>query len=263
MLRSPVMEPLKIGERVILLESRKDRQFMIELKPGRTLHTHGGVIKHDDVIGGSEGAVIKTHLGSEFIAARPTLVQKMMKVRRLTQIIYPKEACRLAIELSVAPGCRVLEIGSGSGSMTLLLATLVGASGRVYSFDRSEEFQKNAAANVAAYGLADRVEFKILEAGQPFGVADLDAAIIDLPAPWDAVRQVYDALRPGAMFGSITPNAEQLKQLHREAAEAGFQELSAKEIMERTMLVRQQEGVRPSERMNGFTGYLTFGRKLT
>lgn len=251
-----------MGERVILQEARKGRQFMVELKPGRTLHTHGGVIKHDDVIDLPEGSVVKTHLGSEFVAARPTLVQKMMKVRRQTQIIYPKEACRIAVELSVGPGSRVLEIGSGSGSMTILLATLVGDVGRVYSFDRSEEFQSNATANVAAYGLEGRVEFKILEAGQPFGLSGLDAAVIDLPAPWEAARAVYDALRPGAMFGSITPNAEQLKHLHRAAAEAGFTDLAAKEIIERTMLVRQQEGVRPSERMNGFTGYLTFGRKL-
>ena len=254
--------PFQPGERILLQEPDGHRTFLVELIPGRTLHTHDGIVKHDAVIGERDGARIPTHLGKSFVAARPTLVQKMMKVKRKTQIIYPKEAARIALELSIGPGCRVIEMGGGSGALTTLLATLVRPAGRVYSFDRNADFQQVAMDNVARVGLADAVEFSILEAGAPFGLPDVDAVVLDLPEPWLAIRPAFESLRLGGMFGSITPNVEQLKQLHIEAEEAGFGGLYAMEILEREILVRRREGVRPSERMIGFTGYLLFGRKL-
>ncbi len=254
-------QPFAPGERIMLQETDGHHAFMVELTPGRTLHTHGGVIKHDDVIGRPEGTQILTHLQSSFVAVRPTLVQRMMKVKRRTQIIYPKEAARIALELGVGPGSRVIEIGSGSGALTLLLATLVRPEGRVHSFDRNPEFQDNARENVTRAGLADWVVFATLDAGQPFGVSGVDAVVLDLPEPWLAIRPALEALRVGGMLASIIPNAEQLKQLHIEAEDAGFKDLRVIEILEREILVRRREGVRPSERMIGFTGYLLFGRK--
>ncbi len=250
------------GERILLQEIPGHRTFLVELTPGRTLHTHDGILKHDQIIGQPEGTRILTHMNRTFIAIRPTLPQKMLKVKRKTQIIYPKEAARIALELSICPGCRVIEIGGGSGSMTTLLATLVRPDGKVYSFDRSAEFQEVAKENIARVGLGGAVEFSILEAGASFGLTDVDAVILDLPEPWLAIRPALEALRAGGMFGSIIPNVEQLKQLHIEAEDAGFEDLTALEVLERRMLVRRREGVRPSERMIGFTGYLLFGRKF-
>lgn len=252
----------KAGERILLQEMPGHRSFLVELTAGRTLHTHHGIIKHDDVVGQNEGAKILTHMNITFVAVRPTLVQRMMKIKRQTQIIYPKEAARLALELGVKPGSRVIEMGGGSGSLTLMLATLVRPAGRVYSFDRNPEFQDVAKDNVLKSGLADAVEFAILDAGQAFGLSDIDAVVLDLPEPWLAIRAAFDALRPGGQVGSITPTAEQLKELHAAAEDAGFSDLMAMEILERKILVRRREGVRPSERMIGFTGYLLFGRKL-
>lgn len=254
--------PFEPGERILLQQVGGHRTFMVELTAGRTLHTDDGVLKHDDILGQSEGARVLTHMQRPFIAVRPTLAQKMMKVKRKTQIIYPKEAARLALELSIGPGCRVIEMGGGSGSLTTLLATLVGPAGRVYSFDRNPEFQEVAKDNIARVGLSAAVEFFILEAGSSFGLTDVDAVVLDLPEPWRGVKPAHDSLRLGGMFGSIIPNAEQLKQLYFEAEDAGFQNLTAIEILERKILVRRQEGVRPSDRMIGHTGYLIFGRKL-
>ena len=252
----------QLGERILLQEESGHRSFLVELTSGRTLHTHDGIVKHDDITGKSDGARILTHMNRTFVAVRPTLIQRMMKVKRKTQIIYPKEAARIALELSIVPGVRVIEMGGGSGALTTLLASLVRPSGRVYSFDRSAEFQDVAKENIAKSGLSDAVEFSVLEAGSSFGISDVDAVVLDLPEPWLAIRPAFDALRPGGQFASITPNVEQLKQIHIAAEDAGFSDLTAVEILERKILVRRREGVRPSERMIGFTGYLLFGRKL-
>ncbi len=255
-------QPFAAGERVLLKDAGGRRSYLVELIAGRTFHTHDGVIKHDAVIGRSEGEAVETHLRKTLIALRPTLVQRMMKVKRKTQIIYPKDAARIALELSVGPGSRVVEMGSGSGSLTTLLATLVRPSGRVYSFDRSAEFQAVARENIERASLGDWVTFSILEAGGSFALRDVDGVVLDLPEPWLAVKPAFDSLRPGGVLASIIPNAEQLKRLYLDAEESGFVELCAMEILERKILVRRQEGVRPADRMVGFTGYLFFGQRF-
>ena len=146
--------------------------------------------------------------------------------------------------------------------LTTLLATLVGPAGRVYSFDRNEEFQDVNRENISRAQLSDRVDYSILEAGAGFGLSGVDAVVLDLPEPWAAVRPAYESLRQGGMFGAIMPNVEQLKQLYLAAEDAGFKDMMAMEILERKIMVREREGVRPSERMIGFTGFLVFGRKL-
>jgi len=185
-----------------------------------------------------------------------------MKVRRRTQIVYPKDAGWLALALDLSPGSRVVEIGTGSGAFTILLAQLVGPEGKVYTFDRREDFLENALANIARAGLSNRVEARVLEAGKPFPVeGKVDAVFIDLPEPWLAVPPAYEILAPGRPLAGIVPTAEQLKGFVSALEREGFVAVECVELLERKLLVREKEGVRPHERMVGFTGYLISARK--
>ena len=257
--------PLEYGESVLLWEVGKGRTFLITLKPGEIFHTHRGQIAHDQIAGKPEGSLIHSSTGAGFWAFRPRLAERMMKVRRRTQIVYPKDAGWLALALDLRPGMRVVEMGTGSGAFTILLAQLVGPQGRVYTFDRRADFLENAMGNVAQAGLADRVVARVLEAGEPFPVeeeGEIDAVFLDLPEPWRAIPQAHRVLAPGRPLGLIVPTAEQLKRSAQVLEEAGFGALEAVELLERRMLVRVREGVRPSELMVGFTGYLLTARKV-
>ncbi|RLE27471.1 tRNA (adenine-N1)-methyltransferase [Candidatus Acetothermia bacterium] len=253
--------PLEYGEAILLWEEGKGRTFLITLERGGEFHSHRGVIRHDDIAGRPEGVRVLSGTGYRFIAFRPRAPERMMKVRRRTQIVYPKDAGWLVLALDLFPGARVIEMGTGSGAFTVLLAQLVGREGRVYTFDRREDFLSNALSNLERYGLRDRVEAQLLEAGAPFPVGDVDAVFLDLPDPWLAIPPADAALAPGRPLALIVPTAEQLKQAFGTLAGAGFVALEAVEILERRMLVRKREGVRPFERMVGFTGYLVSGRK--
>jgi tRNA (adenine57-N1/adenine58-N1)-methyltransferase len=89
----------------------------------------------------------------------------------------------------------------------------------------------------------------------------VDAVFLDLPTPWEAIPPAREALAPGRPLALLVPTAEQLKQAVKTLAENGFVWIEAVEILERKMLVREREGVRPLERMVGFTGYLVSARK--
>lgn len=258
---APVARPLEHGEDVHLVEVGKDRTFLVRLEPGQAFHTHRGAIAHDQIAGQLEGATVLSHTGRPFLVFRPRIGERMFKVRRRTQIVYPKDAGWLVLALDVRPGARILEMGTGSGAFTILLAQLVGADGRVYTFDRREEFLANALGNIARAGFADRVEAGILTAGEPFPVECVDAVFLDLPSPWEAIPAAHAALAPGRPLALIVPTAEQLKESVRTLVDTGFAMIETVELMERPILVRQREGVRPSERMTAFTGYLVSARK--
>ncbi|MGH8640536.1 MAG: protein-L-isoaspartate O-methyltransferase family protein [Burkholderiales bacterium] len=89
------------------------------------------------------------------------------------RMLAPKMEARLVQELALEPGERVLEVGTGSGYMTALLASLAR---HVYSVDIVPELTGSAGAKLAAHGFANVT----LETG--------DAARgWDSHAPYDAI----------------------------------------------------------------------------
>lgn len=253
---------LNYEEMVLLIEPRKQRTFTVNLKENSTLHTHRGTLQHDDIAGLPEGSRVQTNTGCSFLVFRPRISDRIMKVRRKTQIVYPKDAGWLLMALDIFPGANVIEMGMGSGAFTILLAQMVGREGKIYCFDRREEFIENALHNLDRSGFSDRVETSYLEAGEPFPVSDVDAVFLDLPNPWVAVPPAAQALAPGRPLALLVPNAEQLKEAVHSLQQHHFGSVDTVELLERKMLVRQKEGVRPLERMIGFTGYLVSARKL-
>lgn len=68
------------------------------------------------------------------------------------KMLAPKIEARMVQALAVKPGDRVLEIGTGSGYMTALLAK---RGAHVYSVEIIPEFSAQAAAKLEAYGITN------------------------------------------------------------------------------------------------------------
>ena len=68
------------------------------------------------------------------------------------KMLAPKMEARMLQELGLGVGERILEVGTGSGYMTALLASL---GGHVYSVDIVPEFTGSAGANLAAHGFGN------------------------------------------------------------------------------------------------------------
>src|SRR5947208_5413900 len=102
----------------------------------------------------------------------------------------------------LAPGERVLDLGSGAGTDSLIAAQMVGEQGHVTGIDMTPEMLTKARGAAAAMGAAN-VEFVAGSAEQlPFADASFDVVIsngvIDLIPDKDAVfGEIFRVLRPG------------------------------------------------------------------
>jgi SAM-dependent methyltransferase len=102
----------------------------------------------------------------------------------------------------LAPGERVLDLGCGAGTDSLVAAQMIGPEGGVVGIDMTPQMLAKARAAAAEMG-ATNVEFLESEAERlPFADASFDVVVsngvIDLIPDKDAVlAEIYRVLRPG------------------------------------------------------------------
>ena len=253
-------EKIHDGDYVLIyLDAR--RTYMIKVQAGQTFHTHKGYLKFDDLIGKEYGEPIKSSLGINFTTLKPALTDYIMKSSRNTQIIYPKDAALIVMLSGIGPGSRVVESGTGTGSLTTALAHYVGQTGKVYTYELRPEFQKNARKNLERSKLIDRVEMKSGDVTQGFDVQDVDAVILDLAVPWLVIPHAYNALKPSGILVSFSPTIDQVVRATEALRENGFVFIETLECLMRTMQVERGK-TRPNTMMTGHTGYITHARKI-
>jgi tRNA (adenine57-N1/adenine58-N1)-methyltransferase catalytic subunit len=237
------------------------KHFIILLKAGGELHTHRGVVYHNDLIGTAWGSQIHSHSGSPFFMLQPALNDLLRSVPRRTQIMYPKEIGYILVALGIGPGQHVIEAGTGSGALTTALAYAVGTTGKVISYEARPEMQEVARKNLERFGLADRVDFKIRDIGDGFDETGVDSLFLDVANSYDYMHQVRMALKPGGFFGSILPTTNQVTKLLYALRHEDFAFTEVLEIMLR-FYKPEPDKLRPTDRMIAHTGFLIFARPV-
>ena len=245
------------GHLVYLLDD-KGKKHWLKLERGMVKVPSLGVIDAQRLIDAGDGAVISL-AGKDFVLLSPGVTDLMEAVERGAQIITPKDAATILLELDLKNGDVVVEAGLGSGALTTALLHAVAPSGNVISVELREDFADKGKRNVAKSGAQRLWKLQIGD----IRIAELphkaDAVVLDMPDPWDAVENVRRFLRPGGRLCVYVPNTNQLELVVKKMRAAGFVEVKALENIQRAMEVHEM-GVRPSYDMLGHTGYLAFGR---
>jgi tRNA (adenine57-N1/adenine58-N1)-methyltransferase len=255
--------PFEPGEKVLLIDQR-ERTYLFRLEPGATYHTHSGTLPHDAILGGAEGATVRTSKGMVLVAFRPRFADFVLKMPRGAQVVYPKDLGQIATYADVAPGCRVVEAGTGSGALTIALCRAVGTDGRVVSYEIREEHRAQALENIEGFfgKVPDALELRTGEVATVAATEDrFDRAVLDLPNPWDALSALATALDPGAILCAYLPTTGQVQQLVLALPGAGFRHVETFETLRRGWHVTSRS-VRPDHRMVGHTGFLSIARRL-
>ena len=239
----------------------RHKNFIITLEEGARLETHRGILQHDDLIGKPWGTQVFSHIGSPFFLLQPSLADLLSDLPRTTQILYPKDIGFILITMGIGPGKKVIEAGTGSGSMTIALAYIVSTEGRVISYEVRPDMQNLAKKNLERVGLAARVDFKLRDIAEGLDETDADAFFLDVPNPYDYISQVRAALKPGGFFCSLIPTVNQVELLLTALRRERFAFIEVCEVLVR-YYKPEPTRLRPTDRMVAHTGFLIFARRI-
>ena len=117
---------------------------------------------------------------------------------------------RLFREAGIGPGHHVLDLGSGMGDVSMLVAKLVGPSGEVVGIERDATSIERAQARVAAAGLRNvtflKTDVNNIVIDQLFDAAVGRFVLMFLPDPVSVLRSVSRLVRPGGVLAFQEPS---------------------------------------------------------
>lgn len=252
--------PIEKDNRVyIVLEDGKD--YLVRVTPGKTLGTHLGNLELSELLGKEFGEYVCTSKRKKAFLLQPGVVENIFHMRRKTQIVYPKDLGYILLMLDVKEGDRVIDVGLGSGAMCGALARLVGASGRVYAYERRGDCIVLAQENLKEWGVIDRVTIHLQDIEEGFVERDVDALFLDVPEPWKYLKQCWDALRGGGRLAIVSPTAGQVIEVLRGLGALPFVTVQVWESLFREYKPNPL-AFRPFDRMVAHTTYMIFARKV-
>ncbi|TLX68476.1 MAG: tRNA (adenine-N1)-methyltransferase [Thaumarchaeota archaeon] len=248
----------------VLFFYNDSKKWLMKVSKKQQFHTHVGVINHKDVIGKEFGSTIKTNKGKYIYLFEPTIHDYIMKSQRSTQIVYPKDLGYISARTGLQSGQKAVEIGTGSGSLTTFLASIVKPRGHVYTFDVDPNFMEVARKNIEKAGVAKFVTMEKLDikSVKKVPITDADIVVVDLGDPWSVVPQARKMLKGSGAFVAICPTMNQLEKLATSLNENDFYDIECTEQIVRTIEAREGK-TRHSFRSIGHTTYVAFARKVS
>lgn len=254
------MNSIEKGDEVLLYLDKK-RTYKVKINSEKEFHTHKGYLKLEELIGKPFGSPIQSSLNVRFYALKPLIRDQIMKTDRRTQVLYPKDIGYILLKLGIGPGSRVVEAGTGSGALTMALANAVRPTGKIYTYEINEKFQKISLKNIEKAELLPYVDMKLEDITKGIMEIDIDAIALDMSTPWLIISHSWKALTGSGVFLSFSPTIEQVMKTVSSLQEHPFIEIETIEMILRKITVDRNR-TRPETLMIGHSGYITTARKV-
>lgn len=249
---------IQYGDLAIFRDSN-GKEWLRKIEKGKLFQTHQGVLPYDKIVGNSYGIIYQIQKDSILIM-EPRASQFTKNTKHSTNIIYEGDAVAMLSEAGVGPGDQVLEIGSGSGSLTYYLALFCtrNSLGKVVTIDLREDHSQTAKENLEKMNLANSVSFRV-------GALDIvlpekrffDAAFIDMATPWEVLPHIKDSLKLGKSIMIFLPNFYQVEETIRVALDLNLTLIDVFETFRRDLAVNPEKHVmRPKFRGIMYSGII-------
>ncbi|MBQ7607066.1 MAG: tRNA (adenine-N1)-methyltransferase [Desulfovibrionaceae bacterium] len=245
-----------------VLVSPRGRRYIRKLTQGDVWQSTDGTLSAETIAEHSFGEEITTHTGVPILLQEATLFDRLLGLKRQTQIIYAKDIALICVKLMAGPGRTIVEAGCGSGGLTMALSWFCGPTGRVISHDAREEFVALARKNLDWAELGANVEIHHHDIAQGFLASNADALFLDVRTPWLYIDQALAAVRSGATLGFLVPTTDQVKEVLMALEKRPVADIEVCELLRRDWKPLADR-LRPNDRMTAHTGFLIFCREQT
>ena len=189
-------------------------------------------------------------------------------MKRGPQIIYPKDIGQIILEADIHKDSNVLEIGTGSGALTLYLLKIIGTGGSLISLDVSSKNQRRAKKTIDRYMSTNEfknnynldfittslVDFNYLEYTEV-----VDTVVTDVPEPWEFFEN--NIVTKDLKWVSYLPSISQITKFNDVLINNKFENIEVKEVILRDWVV-DKKIVRPSNKLVSHTGFIISGRYI-
>lgn len=241
----------KKGDRVLLVGAVKLHGIV-----GEDIGSHLGVVNTKKLAGKKEGIVIKSHLGKQFIAIKPTVIDIVTSMKRGPQVILPRDATEIISVTGVNKDSVVIDVGSGSGWLSVFLSSYVK---QIYTFEKEKDFYDIAKSNIEKFSNGNVKIARRDVIARGFGKKGADLATIDLREPHKVIPHAFRSLSMGGWVFCHCPVIEQVKNVCKTLGKFRFSQIR---ILQNISQEWKANPTRPVKQDVGHTAFLVFGRKL-
>lgn len=239
-----------------LLLSKRAKYVVVD--SNSDFHCKEGVISAKELKKARVGQRVSTHLGAQFSVAKPSLLDLFEKMRRVPQVMLPKDLALILAYTGARPGSLVVDAGTGSGFAAIFLAHYLKPC-RVVTYEKELKFVEVAEHNVRLAGLQRYIQIKHEDIKKGIGEREVDLITLDMAGAEEVVEHAFNALRTGGWLVVYSPIVEQVIEVRKRIDKLEFCEVKTVEGLVREW--QHEYYTRPKSIGLLHTGWLTFARK--
>lgn len=246
-------EEIAEGDLVLVWQTRSSIKPLV-VKKDELMNTRFGAYPHRLMVGTKFGTQMASVSKQGFVhLLRPSPELWSLSLPHRTQIVYTPDASYIVQRLKIRPGSRVVEAGTGSGSLTHMMSRTVGKKGNIFTYEFHEARFQEARTEIEDHGLTHNVTITHRDVCKDgFAIEGIDiaatAVFLDLPSPWAAIPHLKNRLARDRTVSicCFSPCIEQVVKTVEVLRKEGFEhiemvEVSAKKWEGRRTMVRRVE----------------------
>ena len=257
---------VSLDNTVVVLKNNKHKHLAV-LKDDQEFVSQNGVIKFNDIR--ELPSIVTSSKNHEYYVYIPSFDEFILLMKRGPQIIYPKDIGAILIAGNISKNSNILEIGTGSGALTLYLNLILDKKSRLFTLDENEKNQRRAQKTIERFVASSKINNLVdvnyingnLSAFAFNDLADkVDTIITDIPEPWEFFLK--NEIKQNLNWVSYLPSISQVEKIVTKLRENNFVNIKITETLNREWIV-DKKIVRPKNEMVGHTGFVVGARYLS
>ena len=257
---------VSLDNTVVVLKNNKHKHLAV-LKDDQEFVSQNGVIKFNDIR--ELPSTVTSSKNHEYYVYIPSFDEFILLMKRGPQIIYPKDIGAILIAGNISKNSNILEIGTGSGALTLYLNLILDKKSRLFTLDENEKNQRRAQKTIERFVASSKINNLVdvnyingnLSAFAFNDLADkVDTIITDIPEPWEFFLK--NEIKQNLNWVSYLPSISQVEKIVTKLRENNFVNIKITETLNREWIV-EKKIVRPKNEMVGHTGFVVGARYLS